>query len=82
MDYHYYKRAKKGKYKGVFKISNNYKNGSKSYIIAKIIHEGISYYLGSFTTTKRAARAYNEAALRLFGENARLNKVCKIKQSI
>lgn len=42
---------------------------------ASIVVDGKQTYLGSFTDKNEAARAYNSAALKLFGEFARLNVV-------
>jgi len=47
------------------------KSGSK--FSAKIMRCGVVHYLGVFSTASEAAAAYNEAALRLHGEYARLN---------
>ncbi len=41
--------------------------------MAQINCEGAHYYLGRYTTTEAAARAYDAKALELFGEFARLN---------
>jgi hypothetical protein len=41
---------------------------------ARIVHDGQSYHLGYFIDEEKAAKAYNEAALRYFGaEFSRLN---------
>lgn len=42
---------------------------------AAICHERKLHYLGSFPTARKAASAYNEAALRLRGESAKLNVI-------
>ena len=42
--------------------------------IASIKHFGQQIYLGRFTTPEAAARAYDEAALKLHGEFARTNE--------
>lgn len=70
------RKPKKGKkYKGVFVISNNYSKKSSKYIIAKIVFNHKTIYLGSFFTQEKAAIAYNKAAKELFGENAFLNSI-------
>ncbi len=57
------------KYKGVFKT----KSGSNW--IARIAKDGKQIWLGSFLNEKEAAKAYNEAAIKYFGEFAYLNKI-------
>jgi hypothetical protein len=42
---------------------------------ARITHNYQIFYLGCFKNEKDAARAYNRAALHLFGEYARLNEI-------
>lgn len=56
-------------YKGVYWCKEKKKWQSK------IVFKRNRVYLGSFKNKKVAARAYNAAALRLFGEFALLNKV-------
>jgi hypothetical protein len=73
MDYHHYKKPKKGKrYKGVFRVKNSY--GSE-YIIAKITFNKKVYTIGSFCSEEKAAYAYNIVAKMFFGKNAYLNKI-------
>jgi hypothetical protein len=43
--------------------------------VAKITVDGEQKYLGSFSTPEAAARAYNRACLKHFGEYARLNQI-------
>lgn len=52
-------------YKGVVKDGNKYR--------ARIGHKGQDIHIGVYPTAELAARAYDEQALRLFGEFARLN---------
>ena len=40
---------------------------------AALKHKGQNHYLGSYETEREAAKAYNEAALRIIGEYAVLN---------
>lgn len=71
MIHQYTRRPKNGKkYKGVYIVRNSY--GSK-YIIARITCKGITYSLGGFFTEEKAARAYDRAALEMFGEGCYLN---------
>lgn len=55
------------RYKGVSRHCNRF--------YARIAKDRTTHYLGIFRTQKEAALAYNEAATRLYGEFARLNKV-------
>ena len=55
------------KFKGVYRPAN-----SKKWW-AKITHDGKRQVLGQFDTEEEAARVYNEAAARLFGEFAFMN---------
>jgi len=61
-------KAKSG-YKGVWQFKKY--NRWRAYI--SVNHE--KKYLGSFIDVKDAARAYNSAAIKYFGEHAYLNKV-------
>lgn len=73
MNWHYYKRPKKGKkYKGVYHKKNSY---GKDYIFAAICVNGKQICLGHFFTEKKAALAYNKAAIEYFGVHAYLNPV-------
>lgn len=54
-------------YRGVFKQNNRWRS--------RIMANGQDYNLGYFHTEHEAAYAYNEAALRLHGEFARLNVI-------
>lgn len=58
--------AKSG-YKGVWKHGSMYR--------AHIKYNGKSIRLGSYKTPEKAARAYNQAAIALFGEYANINKI-------
>lgn len=57
------------KYKGVY-----WNTGCKKWL-AKIGVNRVRIHLGVFVDEKDAARAYNEAALKYFGEFARLNNI-------
>jgi hypothetical protein len=62
------KRPKSSQYKGVCLLKNRRWQ-------AQIKVNGKSVWLGSFRDEKNAARAYNEAALRYFGEFAHPNAI-------
>lgn len=60
-------QRKVGKYKGVYI--------NKGYIMSRINYEQNIIYLGSFNSEVEAAKAYNEAAVKYFGEFAELNTI-------
>lgn len=62
-------KPSKAKFKGVKKQSNCDRYMARIGVYNKDI------YLGSFKTAKEAALAYNQAALKYFGEFAKLNKI-------
>lgn len=62
-------RRDKKNYQGVF-----WQESRKKYL-CQIEHQKTVYHLGRFVSANEAALAYNEAALKLFGESARLNIV-------
>ncbi len=63
------------KYKGVFRISEAAGNKRKKWQ-AIIRHNKRNIYLGYYYTEQQAAKAYDEAAIRLFGEFAYTNDMC------
>lgn len=62
--------SKNRRYKGVYRSQTPTPRW-----VAKITVGGEQRYLGSFSTPEAAARAYNRACLRHFGEYARLNQI-------
>lgn len=60
------RRDSTNKYKGVCLIQGRH-------WMARIRHQGEGIYLGYFKSQELAALAYNEAAIKLFGEYASLN---------
>lgn len=73
-DYYGNNRNKKSKYNLISKTPTKYK-GVIITIKASITVDGNVITLGTFTTEKEAAIAYNEAALKYFGEFAYLNEI-------
>ena len=63
-------------YKGVGYTTRNYKGKTYRSICARIKFRGKRIYLGVYKTETEAAKAYNEAAIKYFGEFARLNEIC------
>lgn len=57
------------KYKGV-----DFRKDCKLYR-AGIASDGVRYHIGYYKTPEEAAKAYNQAAIRLHGEFARLNEI-------
>lgn len=66
-------RGRHSNYKGVCRTSNTAKHQWR----ATITRDGIINHLGTFEKEIDAARAYNRAAAKFFGDYARLNKVGK-----
>lgn len=62
----------KSKFKGVTWQKRTY-DESRGYWKAQIVVQGELHYLGKYNTDLEAATAYNEAALKHFGEFAHLN---------
>jgi len=58
-------------YKGIYRRSDV----AKESYAAEIVFKGTRYRLGAFGTPEEAAQAYNEAAIRLFGEFAWVNVI-------
>jgi hypothetical protein len=56
-------------YKGIRTVSNNGPNPWR----AAIYYDGKEHHLGVFPTPEAAARAYDKAALEIYGEYARIN---------
>jgi len=63
------KQTAKNRYRGVY-----WHTGYRRWY-ARITHEHQTIWLGSFTAEIDAARAYNEAAIRLHGQFAELNRI-------
>lgn len=63
------KKSKRNQYKGA-----TWSRVSRKWM-AQISHNYTYYYLGLFDTEEEAAHAYNEKAVELFGDYARLNDI-------
>lgn len=61
-------------YRGVYYLSSEKCKRKKPWL-AQIGAGKKSVYLGYFATPEQAARAYNDAALRYYGEFAELNEI-------
>lgn len=64
----------RSKYLGVCYETRKYKNKTYEYISAQIKTNGKVRKIGFFKTEESAARAYNQEAIKYFGEFANLNK--------
>lgn len=58
-------------YRGVRMVKNNNTNPYR----AEIQHNGKRFHLGCFDTAEKAAKAYNDKCIELYGEFATLNKI-------
>jgi hypothetical protein len=67
------KKGKNNKYCGVRKTP-------VGRYAARIVFEGVEYHLGTYDYEEDAAKAYNEAALKFYGENTVLNVIEKIEE--
>lgn len=67
------KRSATSQYRGVSKTTN-----PKRPFRAALKYKGQHHYLGSYETEVEAAKAYNEAALRIVGEYAVLNDLSDV----
>lgn len=69
-------RCKKDAMSGYTGVGRNRNNKHTEYWIARIYHDGKTLMIGDkFLTPEEAALAYNEAAIRLKGDKAKLNVI-------
>jgi len=77
------RRAVRGKsnFKGVTWQKRTYDEG-RGYWKAQIVVQGKLHYLGKYCTDLEAAAAYNDAAVRFFGEFAHLNDLAQAPSTL